>query len=113
MFKKSYAYFIDLNSLFLGLAESFGWISWSLSVIKRQPYVWKCITAIVGINVLLLLELGDFPPYWWVFDAHSLWHGGTVPLAVLWGRYVYMMRTFESCIIELNNIHYDLYIYIN
>lgn len=30
-----------------------------------------------------LLELADFPPIFWVFDAHSLWHASTVPLAPL------------------------------
>ncbi|CAH3022542.1 unnamed protein product, partial [Porites evermanni] len=28
--------------------------------------------------------LGDFPPILWTFDAHSLWHLGTVPLAYSW-----------------------------
>jgi len=30
-----------------------------------------------------LLELADFPPIFWIFDAHSLWHASTVPLTVL------------------------------
>lgn len=42
---------------------------------------------IVWFNVLTvlvtLLELADFPPIFWIFDAHSLWHASTVPLAVL------------------------------
>ena len=31
-----------------------------------------------------MLELFDFPPWWRVVDAHSLWHLATAPLAVLW-----------------------------
>lgn len=34
-----------------------------------------------------LLEVADFPPYYWIFDAHSLWHAATAPLTVLLYRY--------------------------
>lgn len=33
--------------------------------------------------IATLLELADFPPIFWVFDAHSLWHASTAPLTVL------------------------------
>lgn len=35
------------------------------------------------IVFVTLLELADFPPIFWIFDAHSLWHASTVPLTVL------------------------------
>lgn len=35
-----------------------------------------------------LLELLDFPPLFWVLDAHALWHISTVPLNVLFYRWV-------------------------
>ena len=53
---------------------------------RRRKYVWKAVLSIVGIQLLLGLELGDFVPLWWTFDAHSLWHAGTPPLALLWYR---------------------------
>lgn len=33
-----------------------------------------------------LLELLDFPPLFWVLDAHALWHISTVPLNILFYR---------------------------
>ena len=65
-----------------------GWLSWCIWRRKQQPYVWKCVGFIVGLQLLLGLELGDFPPIFWTFDAHSLWHAGTAPLCLLWYRYV-------------------------
>ncbi|XP_013139315.1 PREDICTED: post-GPI attachment to proteins factor 3 [Papilio polytes] len=36
----------------------------------------------------LSLELLDFPPYYDTWDAHALWHLATVPLPLLFWRYV-------------------------
>lgn len=30
-----------------------------------------------------LLELADFPPIFWLCDAHSMWHASTAPLTIL------------------------------
>ena len=62
------------------------WITWSLYRIKRQPYLWKTIATLVIGNLLVLLELLDFPPLLWTFDSHSLWHAGTSPLPLLFFR---------------------------
>jgi hypothetical protein len=35
---------------------------------------------------VITLQLLDFPPFWWTFDAHSLWHLSTVPLPLMWYR---------------------------
>lgn len=47
-------------------------------------YVWKCAVVVLATSGLLALELLDFSPIWWTFDAHSLWHLSTVPLPLLW-----------------------------
>ena len=70
----------------LGIVNSLGWLTWCATVYKKQRYVWKAVVCILAVNVLLLFEVGDFPPIWWVFDAHSLWHLGTAPVAVFWYR---------------------------
>lgn len=38
--------------------------------------------TILTVSVTLL-EVADFPPVLWIFDAHSLWHASTVPLVNL------------------------------
>ncbi|XP_063964299.1 post-GPI attachment to proteins factor 3-like [Lytechinus pictus] len=62
-------------------------VAWSLWNIKQQPYLWKAIASVVTINLCLLLEVLDFPPLWWTFDAHSLWHASTIPIAFLYSSY--------------------------
>ena len=40
---------------------------------------WFTILSVVAT----FLELADFPPILWIFDAHSLWHAATAPLVIL------------------------------
>ena len=83
-----------------------GWLSWCIWRRKEQPYVWKCVGFIVGLQLLLGLELGDFPPILWTFDAHSLWHAGTAPLCLLWYRYVDNLKPLLSIIVcHLSSVH--------
>ncbi|XP_022099023.1 post-GPI attachment to proteins factor 3-like [Acanthaster planci] len=85
--KFSYGYNLKVNLTF-ALISSVAWILWSIVVRSRQRYVWKAILSILSGNLLTLLEVFDFPPIWWVFDAHSIWHGGTAPLAVVFYSFV-------------------------
>ena len=36
------------------------------------------------MNAFLLFEVFDFPPFWFVLDAHACWHLGTIGLPFLW-----------------------------
>ena len=65
---------------------------------------------IVGLQLLLGLELGDFPPILWTFDAHSLWHAGTAPLCLLWYRYVCFNPHVTNGL--SHSYHLDDYIFI-
>ena len=40
--------------------------------------------TVVLMNVFALLEVLDFPPFFWTIDAHSLWHASTVILPYFW-----------------------------
>jgi hypothetical protein len=35
-----------------------------------------------------LMEIFDFPPFFGLFDAHSLWHACTVPLGFFWYQFL-------------------------
>ncbi|XP_071812213.1 post-GPI attachment to proteins factor 3-like isoform X1 [Apostichopus japonicus] len=81
-----YGYNMKVN-LLMGLINTVWWIGWSLRNIRRKPYLQKPVICVLAANLLLLLELGDFPPLLWTFDAHSLWHAGTFPLIFVWYSY--------------------------
>lgn len=70
-----------------GVINALGWLIWAKLVWEKQNYVWRAIVSIVAVMLLLLLELGDFPPLFWILDAHALWHAGTAPIPFLWYRY--------------------------
>lgn len=81
--KFDYSYNMFICSC-IGFTQSMLWGVWCFLHKREQPYVWKCLVVLCLTNLLLTLELGDFPPILWMFDAHALWHLGTIPLAILW-----------------------------
>lgn len=80
---------MSLFACFSGWIVTGGWFVWSLMVRRQRPYFWKIVVFLICLNLLLLLEVGDFPPVFWTFDAHSLWHAGTAPIVLLWYRCVF------------------------
>ncbi|XP_030044953.1 GPI-specific phospholipase A2-like PGAP3 [Microcaecilia unicolor] len=77
-----YGYNMAANVAF-GLVNLLWWLGWCLRNQAYLPYVWKCEVVVLLLQALALLELLDFPPLLWVFDAHALWHLSTVPVHVL------------------------------
>jgi len=71
-------------SVTIGLINSLGWLLWCATKWNKQRYVKNCAVVVLLVNMLVLLEICDFPPLWWIFDAHSLWHFGTIPLPFIW-----------------------------
>lgn len=90
-----YGYNLKVN-IFVGLLNSFGWILWCHKN-RQQHYTWKCAASVIAVNLLLLLELMDFPPWKFLIDAHSLWHLGTIPVPLLWYSFL-----IEDCLNEMN-----------
>ncbi|NXY87080.1 PGAP3 factor, partial [Alcedo cyanopectus] len=77
-----YGYNMAANTA-MGLLNVAWWLRWCHRNRPRLPHVWKCAAVVLLLQALALLELLDFPPLFWVLDAHALWHFGTVPLNVL------------------------------
>ncbi|XP_053944668.1 post-GPI attachment to proteins factor 3 isoform X1 [Cuculus canorus] len=77
-----YGYNMAANAA-IGLLNLAWWLRWCLQNRPRLPHVWKCAAVVLLLQALALLELLDFPPLFWVLDAHALWHIGTIPLNVL------------------------------
>ncbi|XP_010584003.1 PREDICTED: post-GPI attachment to proteins factor 3 [Haliaeetus leucocephalus] len=80
-----YGYNMAANAA-IGLLNLAWWLRWCLRNRPRLPHVWKCAAVVLLLQALALLELLDFPPLFWVLDAHALWHIGTIPLNVLFYR---------------------------
>lgn len=62
------------------------WLSWGLWNWRVLPHARKCVAVALLLQGLALLELLDFPPLFWVLDAHAIWHLSTVPVHVLFFR---------------------------
>ncbi|XP_071960020.1 post-GPI attachment to proteins factor 3-like [Antedon mediterranea] len=85
--KFDYGYNMKVN-VAVGAINTIWIVLWSVKNMSHQPYVWKAMVTVIGTSLLLLLELGDFAPIGWIFDAHSIWHGATIPLVVFWYSYI-------------------------
>ncbi|XP_048416798.1 post-GPI attachment to proteins factor 3 isoform X1 [Stegostoma tigrinum] len=77
-----YGYNMAANVL-IGMINLLWWLSWCFWNRYHLPHVWKCIVVVVMLHGLALLELLDFPPLLWVFDAHAAWHFSTIPVPFL------------------------------
>ncbi|KZC05343.1 PREDICTED: post-GPI attachment to proteins factor 3 [Dufourea novaeangliae] len=55
---------------------------------KRLSYIYLIGWFNVLTVLVTILEVADFSPIFWVFDAHSLWHASTAPLTVLLYRFM-------------------------
>lgn len=55
---------------------------------SRRGFAYMAFVSVAGVGVAMALELLDFPPLARVLDAHSLWHLSTIPLMVVWYRFV-------------------------
>lgn len=51
--------------------------------LEARRYAWKIVAVSVGLVLAGLLEVFDFPPFFGLFDAHSIWHGLTPFLSYL------------------------------
>ncbi|EPE04722.1 mn2+ homeostasis protein per1 [Ophiostoma piceae UAMH 11346] len=64
------------------------WFSYRTFVRTRRFWaVWPGI-AVAWVMLTMSLELFDFPPAYSIFDAHSLWHLGTIGPTILWYNFL-------------------------
>uniref|UniRef100_A0A182M7J0 Post-GPI attachment to proteins factor 3 n=1 Tax=Anopheles culicifacies TaxID=139723 RepID=A0A182M7J0_9DIPT len=95
-----YSYNMKVN-IVTGMSGALGWILWCFLQRRKRFYVWKCFTFIVLATSSLLLEINDFPPILWTFDAHSIWHLVTAPLTILF--YSFFIEDCKSLRKERDN----------
>ncbi|XP_012307396.1 post-GPI attachment to proteins factor 3 isoform X3 [Aotus nancymaae] len=85
----------------IGLVNVVWWLAWCLWNQRRLPHVRKCVVVVLLLQGLSLLELLDFPPLFWVLDAHAIWHISTIPVHVLFFSFLeddslYLLKESEA-----------------
>lgn len=95
-----YGYNLAVN-VAIGLVNVLWWLAWCLWNRRRLPHVRKCMLAVLLLQGLFLLELLDFPPLFWVLDAHAIWHISTIPVHVLFFSFLeddslYLLKESEA-----------------
>eukprot|EP00457_Paulinella_chromatophora_P004003 gb/GEZN01004013.1/.p1 GENE.gb/GEZN01004013.1/~~gb/GEZN01004013.1/.p1 ORF type:complete len:312 (+),score=10.48 gb/GEZN01004013.1/:398-1333(+) len=72
---------ICLFVMYIGLWLSYAWAHW-------QSHTWQLVLSLGITLAAAAMEVGDFPPFLGLFDAHSLWHGCTPFSAYLMFRFL-------------------------
>lgn len=87
----------------VGLIHNILWGTYSVmrynSLKEAQPagnHAWALVPLWIVLAIMagMSLELFDFSPFWFVFDAHALWHLATVVPTHWW--YTWMERDVQS-----------------
>jgi hypothetical protein len=74
----NYIFILFMN---LGGVTGTAMLIWAILNRRRMGHGKYLIFYVLGMTLASLLELADFPPLLWTFDAHSLWHLATAPNA--------------------------------
>lgn len=86
--RMDFGYNMKVN-ISVGLVNVLCWLAWSIKTfLDGRIYVFRCALSVVLTLVFAAFELADFPPIFWLIDAHALWHLSTVFLPILWYRFV-------------------------
>lgn len=96
-----YGYNMAVN-VGVGLLNSFCWLIWCYLRYEKRKYVVNAVISVLLLDLSVLLELLDFVPIFWMFDAHALWHLSTVPIHYFWYKFV-----SDDCEFLLKNEHQD------
>ena len=67
---------------------SFCWFAWCYWKWPTHRYVKSAAFAVLLLNLSISLELLDFPPLFWTFDSHALWHLSTAFIHSIWYQFI-------------------------
>ncbi len=70
---------------------------------ENKRVYWYCIIVQIWFVIASMLEIFDFPPYFELFDAHSLWHCATIPLGFVWYHFWSLDDAMVLKAIEIKN----------
>lgn len=77
-------------SVVVGVLQNLLWTWFSVTRYRQTRRLWVAWPGLIVAWIVLAmgLELFDFPPWWGMIDAHSLWHLGTVLPTIWWYKWV-------------------------
>jgi hypothetical protein len=96
-----YGYNMQAN-IAVGLINSICWIAWSYHGYfrLRREYVWRCAASVFLMVSLMVFEVFDFSPIFWVADSHALWHLSTTVIPFYWYQFliddIYYLENYEK-----------------
>jgi len=82
-----YGFNIVVN-IVTGSFAGVGWLIWCLFVFNKRSYYKKILLFYFLLALFTGLEVLDFPPILWTFDAHALWHLSSIPLTFIFYSFV-------------------------
>ncbi|XP_014288680.1 post-GPI attachment to proteins factor 3 [Halyomorpha halys] len=77
-----------LANLVAGVILFVNCVTFSLIYWRTLPQSRSLLAAIGILVISLYLELSDFSPIWWTFDAHALWHLTTAPVTYYYWKFI-------------------------
>jgi hypothetical protein len=85
LWKWDYTYNMAAN-VAVGCVQNLLWSGFSFVQYRKVGRLWGLWPGLIVAWILLAMsfELLDFPPWWGMIDAHSLWHLGTVGPTIWW-----------------------------
>ena len=87
--KFDYGFNMKMNIAF-GALNSICWIYWSINKYFNLHinYVWRCGFSVLLFDLLMILEVFDFSPFFWSIDSHALWHLTTSVIPIFWYKFL-------------------------
>ncbi|KAL4911574.1 hypothetical protein BDW74DRAFT_143209 [Aspergillus multicolor] len=85
-----------IANIVVGMIQNTLWICFSVVRYQKTGKTWTLWPALIVAWIILAmsLELLDFPPWYALIDAHSLWHLGTVIPCAWW--YLYLAKDIQD-----------------
>jgi len=85
LWRFDYTYNMAAN-VAVGIVQNLLWSWFSITRFQKTKRIWAAWPGLIVAWIVLAmsLELFDFPPWWGMVDAHSLWHAGTVVPTIWW-----------------------------
>ncbi|OCK96245.1 Per1-like protein [Cenococcum geophilum 1.58] len=80
----------------VGIVQNLMWSGFSYIQYKKLNRTWAMWPGLIvaWLVMAMSLELLDFPPWWGMIDAHSLWHLGTVGPTIAW--YSFLLKDAQE-----------------